>query len=124
MGSLRYPARFLTCALAACAFGTLIPAAAPAESAQTITITASNYTFAPGTITVHAGRPVTLALNSTLGVHGLQSDELGIPQTMIMPGEKKTVTFTPAKPGTYVVHCSVPCGEGHADMKLTVRVVQ
>jgi heme/copper-type cytochrome/quinol oxidase subunit 2 len=55
-------------------------------------------------------------------VHGIQSDDLGIGQTMITPGKFTTVTAMAKKAGTYVVHCSVVCGAGHADMKLTVNV--
>ncbi|MBV9438852.1 MAG: cupredoxin domain-containing protein [Candidatus Eremiobacteraeota bacterium] len=114
-------------ALGAFAFGALMPGAAPAAPASipsgAIAITASNYKFAPGTITVKAGQPVTLALSSAGGVHGIQSSDLGIKQTMITPGgEVKIVTFTPSKAGKYQVHCSVPCGPGHADMVLTVIV--
>ena len=116
--------RLLQAAAAACVLVAFTPAAAFAASAAPIAVNASNFKFAPATITVHAGQPVTLALTSSQGVHGLASDELGIAQTMIVPGKTETVTFTPAKPGTYVVHCSVPCGAGHADMKLTVNVVK
>jgi len=118
------PTRALGAALAACALVAPVPCAVSAAAPAPIAITASNFKFAPATITVHAGQPVTLTLTSTEGVHGLQSDDLKIPQTMIVPGQKQTVTFTPAKPGTYIVHCSVPCGAGHADMALTVRVAQ
>ncbi len=89
-----------------------------------IDVVASNWKFTPATITVKVGEPTTLHLTSSEGVHGLQSDELGIPQTTIMPGKFVDVTFTPKKEGTYVVHCSVICGAGHADMKLTIKVEQ
>jgi cytochrome c oxidase subunit II len=62
-------------------------------------------------------------VTSSEGVHGLQSDELGIPQTTIAPGSVKTITITPKKAGKYVLHCTVFCGNGHADMTLTVTVV-
>jgi cytochrome c oxidase subunit 2 len=87
-----------------------------------IDIVASNWKFTPGTITVHVGEQTTLHVTSSEGVHGIQSDELGIPQTTIVPGKFVDVTFTPKKAGTYVVHCSVICGAGHADMKLTITV--
>jgi len=98
-------------------------ALADTSSAQPITITASNWKFTPGEITVHVGQPVTLKLTSAEGVHGLGSSDLGIPQTMLVPGSDKNVTFTPSKAGTYVLHCTIPCGPGHANMKLVIHVV-
>ena len=98
--------------------------AAPAAAHPSIDIVASNWKFTPGTITAHLNEPTTLRLTSSGGVHGIQSDELGIPDTTIMPGKFVTVTFTPKKLGTYQVHCAVFCGAGHADMVLVVKVVQ
>jgi heme/copper-type cytochrome/quinol oxidase subunit 2 len=98
-------------------------AAAPPPPAATvvsvINIVASNWKFTPDTITVAAGRPVTLRLTSTSGVHGIQSDELGIPQTAISQDQFVRVTFTP-RAGTYVIHCSIQCGAGHSNMTLTI----
>jgi len=88
-----------------------------------IGIVASNWKFTPSSITVHAGQEVVLHLTSTEGVHGLQSDELGIPMTAITPGSTKTVEFTPKKTGKYVLHCAIMCGAGHPNMTLTINVV-
>lgn len=92
-------------------------------SADPITITASNWKFAPASVTVHVNQAVTLDLTSTQGVHGIASSALGIPQTEILPGSTEKVTFTPTKVGDYVLHCTIPCGQGHAKMMLTIRVV-
>src|ERR1700674_317955 len=100
-------------------------AAAPPPPTATVVsvvnIVASNWKFTPDTISVAAGRPVTLRLTSTSGVHGIQSDELGIPQTAISQDKFARVTFTP-KAGTYVIHCSIQCGSGHRNMALTIVV--
>ena len=64
----------------------------------------------------------TLRLTSSEGVHGLQSDELGIPQTAIAPGSFKTIQVTAKKPGKYVLHCAIMCGAGHSNMTLTIYV--
>jgi cytochrome c oxidase subunit II len=88
-----------------------------------IDIVASNWKFTPATITLHVGETTTLRLTSSEGIHGLQSDEVGIPMTTIQPGSAKTVEVTAKKPGKYVLHCAVFCGTGHADMTLTVNVV-
>jgi cytochrome c oxidase subunit II len=87
-----------------------------------IAITASDWKFTPNTITLRVGVPTVLRLSSAEGVHGLQSDELGISQTVIVPGKETDVTLAPKKPGTYVLHCSVPCGSGHQNMTLTINV--
>ena len=96
--------------------------AAPARAATEVTLEASNWQFSPKVVEAHVGVPVTLHITSKEGVHGVSSDDLGIPKTTLMPGKTVTVTFTPQKPGTYVVHCDVPCGPGHADMAFTVKV--
>ena len=89
-----------------------------------IDIVASNWKFTPGTITLHVGEPQVLRFTSSEGVHGVQSDELGIPLTTIMPGKFTAITVTPKKAGTYVLHCAIMCGAGHANMKLIVKVVE
>ncbi|HVA27256.1 MAG TPA: cupredoxin domain-containing protein [Candidatus Baltobacteraceae bacterium] len=94
-----------------------------ARASDSATLVASNWTFSHTALTAHVGVPMTLQLTSKEGVHGIQSDDLGIPNTMVIPGKTVTVTFTPKKAGTYVVHCSVPCGSGHATMAFTVNVV-
>ena len=95
-----------------------------ASADPTIEIVASNWKFTPSTIQLHVGQATTLRLSSAEGVHGLQSEELGIPMTAITPGSVKTVTVTAKKAGKYVLHCAVMCGAGHANMALTVNVVQ
>ncbi len=87
-----------------------------------ISIVASNWKFTPNTITLKVGVPYVLRLSSAEGVHGLQSDALGVSQTLILPGKGIDVTVTPKKTGTYVLHCSVPCGTGHETMTLTIKV--
>jgi cytochrome c oxidase subunit 2 len=95
----------------------------PAAAHPSVDVVASNWKFAPATIELHVGQTTTLRLTSSEGVHGLKSDELGIPQTTIMPGSWATVQVTPAKAGTYILHCTIVCGAGHPNMALTVHVV-
>ncbi len=110
-------------ALAAAIAVSAVTAGVAAQPNASVDVVASNWKFAPGTIQLHVGQVTTLRLTSSEGVHGLQSDELGIPQTTIAPGSVKTITITPKKTGKYVLHCTVFCGTGHADMTLTVTVV-
>lgn len=96
----------------------------PAGAHPSIDVVASNWKFTPNTITLHVGETTTLRLTSNAGVHGIKSDDLGIPLTTIKPGEFTTVDVTPKKAGTYVVPCAIVCGPGHADMKLSIVVEQ
>jgi cytochrome c oxidase subunit 2 len=98
-------------------------APAPAAAHPTVDIAVSNWKFVPAKITIPVGEPTTIRLTSTSGVHGIKSDDLGIPMTTIPNGKTVEVTFTPKKAGEYVLHCQVFCGSGHADMVLTVEVV-
>ena len=97
-------------------------AAAPASSHPSIDIAVANWKFTPAKITIPGGEPTTLRLTTTSGVHGIKSDDLGIPMTTIPNGKIIEVTFTPKKAGTYVLHCMIVCGPGHADMALTIAV--
>ena len=123
--------RVLVAGIFACTLGTVgtglavagTPSTVAAAGAQTVAVTASNWKFAPAEITVHVNQPVTLKLTSSEGVHGFSSSDLGIANTMLTPGSTKSVTFTPTKVGTYTVHCSMFCGQGHSDMTFVVRVV-
>jgi heme/copper-type cytochrome/quinol oxidase subunit 2 len=94
-----------------------------AWASQTIDVVASDWKFTPNTVVLHANQTTTLRLSSKEGVHGLQSDDLGIPMTALVSGSVKTLEVTPKKPGTYVLHCAIMCGAGHANMTLTVKVV-
>jgi len=98
-------------------------AVAVAAGSATVNVVASNWKFTPSTVEMHVGQTTTLRLTSSEGVHGIKSEDLGIAQTAIMPGQFATVNVTPKKAGKYVVHCAIVCGAGHADMALTVNVL-
>jgi len=105
------------------AIGGLAAAPAVSPAHPSVDIVASNWKFTPATVELHVGETTTLRITSSEGVHGLQSDDLGIVKTTIVPGSFATIQVTPKKAGTYVLHCAVMCGAGHADMTLTVNVV-
>lgn len=108
--------------LFAAAFMAFISMMAVAMAHPTMDIVASNWKFTPNKISVPLNEPTTLRLTSSGGVHGIESDELGIPRTTITPGNFQLVTFTPKKAGIYVLHCAIICGPGHSDMTLTITV--
>jgi cytochrome c oxidase subunit 2 len=94
----------------------------PARAHPSIDIAVANWKFTPAKITIPVGEATVLRLTTTSGVHGIKSDDLGIPLTTIPNGKVIDVTFTPKKAGTYVLHCQIVCGPGHADMALTIVV--
>lgn len=98
----------------------LIPATSSAHPSLDIAV--ANWKFTPDKITIPVGEPTTLRMTTTSGVHGIKSDDLGIPMTTIPNGKVVEVTFTPKKAGTYVLHCQIFCGPGHSDMALTIVV--
>jgi cytochrome c oxidase subunit 2 len=94
-----------------------------ARAHPSIDIAVANWKFTPAKITIPVGEATVLRLTTTSGVHGIQSDDLGIPLTTIPNGKVIDVTFTPTKTGTYVLHCMIVCGPGHPNMALTIVVV-
>ncbi len=114
---------FAKIAIHALAFAGAGAVARPASPA-TIEVAASNWQFTPNAITLRAGVTTQLHLSATGGVHGIKSDDLGIPLTVISPGKGVVVNVTPKKAGTYVLHCEVMCGAGHSKMALTVVVTK
>lgn len=99
-----------------------IATTAPATAATKIVV--KNWSFTPATITAHVGKPTELAFDTKEGVHGVESTDVGIAKTILMPGKVTNVSFTPTKPGKFVVHCDVVCGAGHAKMMFAVKVVK
>ena len=84
-------------------------------------------------ITVKAGEPVTLRITSHKGkmaakdgaVHGFKVKALA-DQGWDLRLKEGTEDFTlkaPAKPGEYVIECTVPCGAHHAEQKMKLVVV-
>lgn len=79
-------------------------------SAIKLTVTASGFT--PSTITVSAGKAVTLAITSgDTQTHVFMFDDpsLSAVAVGIGPGETRAITFNaPSSAGTYGFHCDVP----------------
>ena len=95
---------------------------APAGHGRRIEITAKRFSFAPDTITLKKGEPVTLVLRSTDVPHGLRFREIGLELKAPKGGEGE-VQFTPDRAGDFTGHCSVFCGAGHGRMTLILHVV-
>lgn len=87
--------------------GTVISA-----DAQKVILGAKNGNYYPNTITVQAGKPVLLSLDST--VKGCLRDftmrSFGVRKYLKTPQD--TVEFTPSQKGTYTFACSMGMGTG------------
>jgi cytochrome c oxidase subunit 2 len=94
-----------------------------AQSApRRVEITASQFSFTPGEITLKKGQPVVLVLKSQDVAHGLRVRELNLALKVNGHGTAQA-QFTPQKTGDFVGHCYVFCGRGHGSMALTFHVV-
>ncbi|WP_270169595.1 cupredoxin domain-containing protein [Paenibacillus sp. SYP-B4298] len=84
---------------------------------QSLVIQASNYKFDQQEYRVKKGEPVTISLKNNSGMHGIEISNLDIKVTQ---NKSETVTINDA--GQYEIHCNIPCGTGHAEMKATLIV--
>lgn len=95
----------------------------PTASPPTVelNVTASQFSFDPGTITVKKGTRLIIHVTSADVRHGFAIDEYG-QNVQFDKGEVKTIDFVADKAGTFTFYCTVPCGPGHPDMKGTLVV--
>ncbi len=71
---------------------------------------------------VPLGKPVKLTIRSLDVIHGFYSPAFRIKMDAL-PNMNTYAWFYAARQGDYVVFCSQYCGEGHAEMSATIRVV-
>ncbi|WP_239617594.1 cupredoxin domain-containing protein [Cohnella mopanensis] len=83
------------------------------EGQELLKIKATNFNFDETEYHVKAGTNYKVKFSNTLGNHGVEIVGLGIELSKDAP--ELEVTFD--KPGTYEMHCSIMCGQGHGDMK-------
>lgn len=88
-----------------------------------IYIEATEWMFTPSTITAKKGEEITLQIEAVKGTHGFAVPALGI-NMRIDEGEIMYVDLPTDTAGTFEGYCSVPCGEGHSDMKVTVVITE
>lgn len=83
-----------------------------AGTPQQVTLSMKNGNYYPQTITVKAGQPVAINLDSSIvGCYRTFTIRaLGIAQNLKTPSD--TLTFTPTTPGTYKFACSMGMGTG------------
>ncbi|WP_341278505.1 cytochrome C oxidase subunit II [Paenibacillus sp. FSL H8-0537] len=78
----------------------------------------ADFTFDQTEYKVKVGDKVILRLKNKSGIHGLKIDELNVD----LEGEQLETNIEFDKPGEYVMHCSIPCGTGHTEMKTKLIV--
>lgn len=88
------------------------------SSGKTVTfsVTASNFQFDPTEIIVKQGDNVVINVTGKDATHSLVIRDYNINE-VVNPGETKQLKFVADKTGTFTFFCSVPCGEGHSDMR-------
>lgn len=94
-----------------------------AAEEQTIDIDATNWAFTPSIVSVRRGDQVTLRITSLEGTHGFAAPDLGI-DVAVPEGETVEITLPTDNAGTFEFRCSIPCGEGHNDMKGTITIAE
>ncbi|MGB8647406.1 MAG: hypothetical protein WCF84_19380 [Anaerolineae bacterium] len=92
-----------------------LPLSLPGGTARTIDIHARAFAYDPGTVQVHRGDTVTIALDSSDAVHGLAIDGYDV-NLQAEPGQSAQVTFVANREGTFKFRCSVTCGALHPFM--------
>jgi cytochrome c oxidase subunit 2 len=92
--------------------------ASEAKAGPQLKFIASNFQFDQPEYKVKAGEKVTVSLLNKEGIHALEIVGLNVK----LDGSTKSADVTFEKPGTYEVHCILPCGTGHANMKTTLIV--
>jgi cytochrome c oxidase subunit 2 len=105
----------------------IIPVAVHPIGAQTaprrIEIMAKRFEFTPASITLKKGEPVVIVLKSVDVPHGLRFRGLGL-DLRAKKGQTSELSFTPTRTGEFAGQCSVFCGSGHGQMKLTLHIVE
>lgn len=79
---------------------------------QKVVLSYKNGNYYPNTITVKAGQPVQLSLDSSVQgcYRSFTIKELGIQKNLASPSD--SLTFTPTQKGTYRFACSMGMGTG------------
>ncbi len=91
---------------------------------QSTMVSAKNFAFTPGTITLKLHQRAKLVFVGTQGTHGITIPEIGLSKVIVISNKPTTVEVTPARIGSFVARCAVYCGIGHGSMLLKVNVIK
>jgi cytochrome c oxidase subunit 2 len=95
-------------------------AAAKADAGKSLKIIASNWQFDKPEYTVAKGDKLKVSLTLKEGVHAVDISGQGLDVKLTKDAPMQEITFD--KPGTYEIHCTLPCGQGHAGMMSKIIV--
>jgi cytochrome c oxidase subunit II len=90
---------------------------------RVVEISAKRFEFAPNTITLKKGEPVTIRMTASDHSHGLFVKPLGL-DLDAAPGKPDEATITPTQAGQFLAICDDYCGSGHGNMKMTIVVTE
>jgi plastocyanin len=117
---LMLPAALSAAMLLSAACGQAQPTTAGGGSATEVRLATSEWKFAPDTLKVPVGKPVTLVLeNKGMIEHDVKADVLGV-HVHANPRQTSRQTLTFDKPGTYDYECSIP---GHKEAGMKGKIV-
>lgn len=88
---------------------------------RVVRVTSENWKFTPNVIRVKKGENVTLSLQGMSGLHGFAVQDLGI-NVPVAQGKTVSVKLPTDKAGSFGLRCSIPCGQGHLDMRGTIVI--
>lgn len=87
---------------------TAVPSPAQSSVAREITVTGSEYSFSPSSISVQAGERVKITFkNDGRLSHNLTINELGFATDTISGGRTTSAELTATQSGTFIMFCSV-----------------
>ena len=72
-----------------------------------VTVTGSNYSFVPATITVNQGDTVKIHFVNSVGFHDFKLDEFNVATARVQGGQSADVSFVADKAGSFEYYCSV-----------------
>lgn len=93
------------------------------DRVKTIDVTASQFRFEPGTISVVEGDTVRLRLRSADRTHGIGIKAFRVKALIPKVGGAVTVEFVADRAGSFDFTCAEYCGTGHAAMKGSLVVL-
>ena len=99
------------------------------DGVQRITMEMDNYSYSPSHIVVEAGKPVEISFVSVSDwtPHDFVIDDPVFGQkieVIVGGGKTKTVTFTPAAPGSFAFYCSkdIPFAKSHREKGMEGKI--
>lgn len=98
--------------------------AAPAGEAIDVLMVAGKWYYLPNVLRLDAGQPYRFKMMAMDVAHGA-SIQFGKGGRMmrLQPGRVSETELTFSRPGRYLMHCTVYCGDAHDMMQATIEVV-